>query len=82
MDVIGLVVGMALTSTFANNEDTFAYAIFMAMLGGSFLFVAISCLIPAELEKAKDYRFPAVIVMMISFGGGYGLMAFLIGHIV
>jgi hypothetical protein len=72
MDVLGLGVGVALSSTF--EEDSFAFAILQAMLGGSFLFVSAVGLIPGELEKMRVFKFP-VSVVMVSLGSGYALMS-------
>jgi zinc transporter ZupT len=72
MDVLGLGLGMALSSTF--EEDSFAFAILQAMLGGSFLFVSAVELIPGELEKMRVFKFPLSVVML-SLGSGYALMS-------
>ena len=71
MDILGIGLGMALSSTF--KDDTFALAIFQSMLGGSFLFVAAVELIPGELEKTRKHKFP-VFVVLLSLCIGYGLM--------
>jgi zinc transporter ZupT len=71
MDIIGIAVGIGLSSAF--DEDSYASAILQAMLGGSFLFVSVVELIPGELEKMRAFQLP-VFPVMASLLMGYALM--------
>jgi zinc transporter ZupT len=71
MDIIGIAVGIGLSSAF--DEDSYASAILQAMLGGSFLFVSVVELIPGELEKMRAFQLP-VFPVMASLLTGYSLM--------
>jgi len=61
MDVLGLGVGMGLSSTV--SKSGLATAVLLSLLGGSFLFVATIELIPGELERTRSYNLNLFAVM-------------------
>jgi zinc transporter ZupT len=67
MDIIGISVGIAISGAF--DEDSYGSAILTAMLGGSFLFVAVVELIPGELEKMRAFQLPVFPVMAALLAG-------------
>lgn len=79
MDVIGIAIGWGIGTTF--GEESYGEAVISSMLGGSFLFVAASELIPGQLEKTRVHKFPVVPVMFSMLVGFAAMASFsVVGH--
>jgi zinc transporter ZupT len=74
-DVISQGIGMAIGQAL-DHEGNIVGAVFTALTGGSFLFVATVELIPGELEKMRKYNLP-LFPILFSLCLGFGLMTML-----